>query len=200
MTTYFFNEEKNGIEVKFDSKPAPETIATLKKHGFRWHGKRKIWYAKQTPETLETAKALAENAEPETAPATDPEPVKNIYGVQVGDIFHASWGYEQTTNDFFQVVALAGKTSVRVRQVDPPIIGSEAVSGMSEDRFYKISRDILPPSPTSIFIKDQEKGDLKRLKSYAADKVSNPQFYLTSYADAYYCEPGTMKAYESWYY
>ena len=67
------------------------------------------------------------------------------------------------------------------------------------DRTYKLTNELLPPAHHSVFIKDQENGDLKRLKSYAADGKSNPQFYLSSFADAYYCEGDTITKYESWY-
>ena len=199
MIKYFINEEKNGVEVKFDSKPNAGTLDTLKSNGFKWNPKKKVWYAKQTPERIELAKALAENTEPETTTA-EPKTKRNKFGVVVGDIFSSSWGYEQTNNNFFQVVQLVGESSVRVVEVQPETIKSEAVSSMAEDRTYKITRDFLPAKRSSIFIKDQVKGDLKRLKSYQADGVSKPQFYLTSYADAYYCEPGNMTTYNSWYY
>ena len=123
----------------------------------------------------------------------------NKYGVKVGDIFSASWGYEQTNVDFFQVIALIGTSSVRVREVYPQMTKETAVSGMSADRTYKLTNELLPPAQHSVFIKDQENGDLKRLKSYAADGKSNPQFYLSSFADAYYCEGDTITKYESWY-
>ena len=123
------------------------------------------------------------------------------YGVKVGDFFSASWGYEQTNVDFFQVVALVGETSVRVREVNPPIILTDGIGPMAEDRVYDLNTSvILPPDPRSCFIKDQENGDLKRLKSYAADGKSNPQFYLASYTDAHYCPNETAKKYVSWYY
>lgn len=125
--------------------------------------------------------------------------VSNKFGVKVGDVFCASWGYEQTQNDFFQVVALAGTTSVRVREVNPVMVDRSAVSSMSEDRTFRIDGKMLPPVDRSLWIKDQEHGDLKRLKSFYKDG-SHPQFYLTSYCDAYYCEPGNVKVYESWYY
>ncbi|MBI6005864.1 hypothetical protein H8J86_07850 [Clostridium perfringens] len=48
-----YNEEKNGIEVKFNTKPAQEVINDLKANGFRWHSIKKIWYAKQTKERRE---------------------------------------------------------------------------------------------------------------------------------------------------
>lgn len=202
--SYTINPELNGIEITFEGKPGDDVRAELKNNGFRWHKAKKLWYAKQTAERLAIVERIADGEVKEadvTAKAKPETPKKNNkYNVQVGDIFSASWGYEQTNNDFFQVVEVVGKSSVRVREVHPPIIKTDAVGPMAEDREYKITRGLLPPAERSVFIKDQVKGDLKRLRSYAADGVSNPQFYLTSYADAHYCNPGKMKTYESWYY
>lgn len=62
---YTLNSEKNGIEILFSEKPNIETRGALKSHGFRWHKKRGIWYAKQTDERLEFAQQIArgENVE-----------------------------------------------------------------------------------------------------------------------------------------
>ena len=46
------NEEKNGIELRFDDKPEAEVIEALKSNGFRWSGKQKMWFAKQTDESM----------------------------------------------------------------------------------------------------------------------------------------------------
>lgn len=54
------NNEKNGIEVRFDSKPAAEIISNLKANGFRWSSKQKMWYAKQTAERMEFTGKLGE--------------------------------------------------------------------------------------------------------------------------------------------
>ena len=89
--------------------------------------------------------------------------------------------------------------SVRVREVCPPVVKREAVSGMSEDITIRNTSEMLPATSSSVFIKDQEKGDLKRLKSFAADGVSNPQFNLTSFADAWKVEADEITVYESWY-
>lgn len=209
------NTEFNGIEISFTAKPARCTLDALKAQGFRWHNKKALWYAKNTPERMEAAQAICnigdyalqilaeEAAENRPAygkgkkkPAAKPA---NKYGVKVGDIFRASWGYDQTNNDFFQVVALVGESSVRVREVRLPLIDRSAVSGTSEDRTFKVTRELLPACSSSVFIKDQEKGDLKRLKSYAADGKSYPQFNLASFCDAHYCGGDTIKVYESWY-
>lgn len=56
-----YNEEKNGIEVKFNNKPEQEVINSLKANGFRWHSIKKIWYAKQTKERREFINCLTPN-------------------------------------------------------------------------------------------------------------------------------------------
>jgi len=45
------NTEKKGIEVGFNSKPSDAIIEGLKRNGFRWHFKKKVWYAKDTDAT-----------------------------------------------------------------------------------------------------------------------------------------------------
>ena len=164
MTTLTLNKELNGIEIRFDCKPISSTLESLKKSGFRWHRQKKFWYAKQTPERIKLAQSITDGKEIKTVTTKEKAEKKNVFGVKVGDIFSASWGYEQTNNDFFQVIALVGEKSVRVREVNPPIVRRDPVSGVAEDRVYKITGEILPPSPHSVFIKDQEKGDLKRIK------------------------------------
>lgn len=204
MTTLTLNKELNGIEIRFDCKPISSTLESLKKSGFRWHRQKKFWYAKQTPERIELAQSITDGKEIKTATTKEKAEKKNVFGVKVGDIFSASWGYEQTNNDFFQVVALVGEKSVRVREVNLPLINSDPVSGMAEDRVYKITGEILPPSPHSVFIKDQEKGDLKRIKpGYFQDEEeakNNCYFDISSYASAYKCNGEIKKVYESWYY
>lgn len=204
MTTLTLNQELNGIEIKFDCKPISSTLESLKKSGFRWHRQKKFWYAKQTPERIKLAQSITDGKEIKTVTTKEKAEKKNVFGVKVGDIFSASWGYEQTNNDFFQVIALVGEKSVRVREVNPPIVRRDPVSGMAEDRVYKITGEILPPSPHSVFIKDQEKGDLKRIKpGYFQDEEeakNNCYFDISSYASAYKCNGETKKVYESWYY
>ncbi|BAU28126.1 hypothetical protein DFP93_101202 [Aneurinibacillus soli] len=73
--TITLNEEKNGIEVSFGSKPAPEVLAQLKAHGFRWFQPKKAWIAKQTPERLGFAQSLS--GESSTGdPSTDSQPAE----------------------------------------------------------------------------------------------------------------------------
>lgn len=188
------NPEFNSIEILFDGKPSEEIRAALKALRFRWHGVKKVWYGYTTEEAARAA--IDGKPAAEQQPKTKTEKA-NKFGVKVGDIFSASWGYEQTTTDFFQVVELVGTSSVRVREVNLPIVDSTAVSSMSEDRVYKICRDLLPAASSSAFIKDQERGDIKRLAEGYAGGV---KFRLASFASAYICTGDTIKTYESWYY
>lgn len=187
------NTQFNSIEISFDSIPAPAVRQALKDLRFRWHSVKKVWYGYTTEETARAAIDGKPAAKVEKAEKV------NKFGVKVGDLFYTSWGYEQTNVNFFQVIELVGTSSVRVREVYPPMIDETAVSGMSADRTYKITRDLLPAASHASFIKDQEKGDLKRLKSYMQDG-SHPQFNLSSFANAYLVEGDSIKTYESWYY
>lgn len=191
------NEQFKSNEITFESKPDAGTITALKSLRFRWNPKKACWYGFADPETIKATL----NGEKVIVPVKAKEPKKNKYGVKVGDYFSASWGYDQTNVDFFQVIALVGESSVRVREVRPELIAEDGYShGMAADRTYKLDTSkMAPKSPFSTFITDQENGDLKRIKSHAADGVSNPYFYLSSFANAYKITGDTVKTYESWY-
>ena len=190
------NAAYNSLEVYFEGKPGEAIRAALKALKFRWNNKKMCWYGFADREEVMKA---CEGAKVETtAPATKKKK-KNKFGVKVGDYFSICWGYEQTNVDFFQVIALVGETSVRIREVNPPIIEEEAINSMAADRVYKLDKTkILEPSHYSVFIKDQENGDLKRVKEgYYRD--GRPIIDIGGHlADL---ETGeTTKTYGSWYY
>lgn len=203
MTAYTINTntEFNSTEISFEGKPSEAIRDALKALRFRWHNVKKVWYGYKTREEVEAA-IKGEAAKTKTTPKNAEK--ANKYGVKVGDIFESSWGYEQTNVDFFQVISLVGETSVRVRQVCPELIKEDAICGMSADRTYKLTNELLPPSRSSLFIEDQENGDLKRLKpGYDKDPETankNCHFKLRDFANAYKCNGETVKVYESWYY
>lgn len=192
-----FNEKFNSIELHFDSKPSAEIRDQLKAHGFRWHNLNKLWYAKQNEKTSLFAAELYGKFKPaDETPAPAPRKT-NKYGVGVGDIFHTSWGYDQTNNDFFQVVALVGESSVRIREVYPKLIAEKGVSGMASDYTYEITDELLPPADRSVFIKDQEKGDLKRIQ--VSKYGGEPYIRIDSFATARRVKNDKITVYESWY-
>lgn len=197
MATYAINEQYHGIEISFDTKPAKAVLDALKNAGFRWHNVKRLWYAKQTDSRLALVRSITDTQAP-AAPAKKPEKrttaqkaKTNKYGVKVGDLFYTSWGYDQTNIDFFQVIKLVGDSSVRVRQVIPQSRRIDAYTDGSTVDEYSNTGELLPPSPYSVFIEDQENGDLKRLKSYMQDG-SRPQFKLSTFADAWKVESETI--------
>ena len=83
------------------------------------------------------------------------------------------------------------------------MIDEDPTCSMAADRTYKITDKLLPPAPSSVFIEDQENGDLKRLKpGYDKDPEiakAHCSFKLDSFATAFKCNGDTIKLYESWY-
>lgn len=194
-TYQIINYSEKAIALVGDTKPIKDQLKAI---GGRFNprltcGAGWIFSAK----VREQLEALLNGGEV-SVPAAKPQ--VNKYGVKVGDIFEASWGYEQTNVNFFQVVALVGESSVRVREVCLKPIDCDPTCSMAANYTYELPQgEILPAKERSTWINDQEKGDLKRLKSWAADKVSNPLFSLADYADAHLCTGKEVKCYESWY-
>lgn len=186
------NTALNGIEVSFPSKPAASIIEALKAQGFRWHRKKALWYAKSTPERLEAVQHLED--QPSQLLEAQPAKAAPAHGVKVGDLFYITWGYEQTNNDFFQVVALVGNQSVRVRQIIPEAVERIPCSHMSDDVRYKVPEpgEMLPACTFSVFLKDEERGDVKRL----TDSCEGPAFRLKGHLATLY---KGQTLYNSWY-
>jgi len=74
MCKIALNQELNGIELSFEKKPERATLDAIKAHGFRWNGKKCVWYAKQTADRLTFAETLGQiEKETTTAAAYDLE-------------------------------------------------------------------------------------------------------------------------------
>lgn len=54
------NQELKGIELSFESKPDKATLDAIKAQGFRWNGRKMVWYAKQTADRLTFAESLGQ--------------------------------------------------------------------------------------------------------------------------------------------
>ena len=53
-----FTAEFDGVEVYFPAKPSEATRDDLKSAGYRWHSKKKCWYAKNTDKNLQAMRAI----------------------------------------------------------------------------------------------------------------------------------------------
>lgn len=58
------NQEQQGLELQFPERPERSVIEQIKEQGFRWHHKKKLWFAKETPARLEFAKRLGADIDP----------------------------------------------------------------------------------------------------------------------------------------
>lgn len=68
------NEEKQGIELYFETIPDYADRKELKENGYKWHNVKKCWYKKENVNIVKKA-----------------EKIINELGVKVGDIFESSW-------------------------------------------------------------------------------------------------------------
>ena len=185
------NDQFNSIEITFDGKPSEAVRDALKALKFRWHGVKKVWYGYKTEEEVKAAI----DGKPSEGKTAVTEPAVNSLGVKVGDLFSMSWGYEQTNVDYFQVVALVGASSVRVRGVCPEMIAETPTCGMAADRTYRTNTNgELLPAHRSVFINDDEKGDVKRLS------LDGTPYIKMKDHRAHKCMNDTETVYESWYY
>lgn len=187
------NQEHRGIELYFDNKPESRILTTLKENRFKWHNVKKCWFAKDSETVRKIAEAIAEEKTYVEPAATKKEETHFEFDVKVGDIFVASWGYDQTNLDFFQVIALKGMKSVMIREVKLPIKEERGTSWASREVSFKITNEILEPAEYSSFVKDQQKGMLKRLMGTR----DNPYIDLSSFANARLYRGEEL--YESWY-
>ena len=142
MCTMAINNEFNGIELVFESKPAKEILESIKAAGFRWHNLKKLWYAKQTPERMALAEKLSGDTVPAVAApaATATKEIVSKYGIKVGDILEDSWGYEQTNVEFYKVTKIISPCKIEIVEVGHTQL--DAVSSMSCHVVPDVNREI----------------------------------------------------------
>lgn len=88
MTSYKLNNEKNGVELYFESCPPLETRETLKNAGWRWNKFSGCWYNKQTPDNVKLAQSMS-NGEEQT---TEQTPEKINYKPLIDEYARRKWG------------------------------------------------------------------------------------------------------------
>ena len=124
MCTLSINNELNGIELVFETKPAQAILTTIKDAGFRWHNLKKLWYAKQTPERMALAQKLSGGTVTETAPAVATEVVSK-YDVKVGDILTGSFGYNMTIAEIYKVSKIVSAHYIEIVEIGRTLVDSD---------------------------------------------------------------------------
>ncbi|MCL2310945.1 MAG: hypothetical protein FWC41_00440 [Firmicutes bacterium] len=125
------------IEVEEDGKASPRPP--------RW------WAEQNIPKTLfpNRNKQNAKNI------------VKNIHGVEVGDIFYTSWGYDQTNVCFYQVVAVTSRMAT-IREIRSKVTETEFMQGIKEP----IKDDFVSEKLTRTKTGDWDKKNLANCDGY----------------------------------
>lgn len=118
-----FNEEKNGIELRFPAKPAASVLDDLKAHGWRWSRFSACWYQRDTEANRAYAAALARgDNDPEPPTGTDGEPsvTPEAQGFKVGGWINS--GPSQTAT---KLRALADGMDNAIEEKMHPAIGNQ---------------------------------------------------------------------------
>lgn len=106
---------------------------------------------------------------------TVPE-VKNKYGVKVGDIFYASWGYDQTNVDYFQVIRVT-ESGAYFRPIGQKLVKSSEYGHEEVMPAKNMWDDSWNP-----FMKGNPKGSFKKIQVY---RDGEPYIHLASYTNGH---------------
>lgn len=79
---YTLNAAKNGVEIRFDSKPAADVLEAIKAAGYRWSRTQRLWWARQNEKTLAVAKQIASEGVPQENGASGGKPDKSDKAAQ----------------------------------------------------------------------------------------------------------------------
>ncbi|MFC9656671.1 LPD29 domain-containing protein [Bacillus subtilis] len=109
------NEELNGIELYFDSKPEQEVLTHLKSNGFRYSGFKKCWWNKRNEKSMEVANSLTKQ---EIAYATTTKPKKKTKNEKLS-LWDATQWNDIDVNKEQEVKEMAKEIIKHVRQRFP---------------------------------------------------------------------------------
>ncbi|MEZ5651867.1 MAG: hypothetical protein R3E87_15120 [Burkholderiaceae bacterium] len=153
-------------------------------------GKAAIFYAYKSPEArfASVSKWLADIEASHQANEERKAKAKaaSARKLAVGDVLRCSWGYEQTNVDFYEVVALVGKSMVEIRAIASEAENDSGSNGFSGQCVPCPGQYIGEP------MRKKAQGDHVRIESYAnAYKlepiavVGDKPVYESSYWSAY---------------
>ncbi|MBU8803389.1 LPD29 domain-containing protein [Bacillus subtilis] len=109
------NEELNGIELYFGSKPEEEVLTHLKSNGFRYSGLKKCWWNKRNEKSMQVANSLTKQ---EITYATVTKPKKKTKIEKLG-LWDATQWNEFKVNKEQEVKEMAKEIRKHVRQRFP---------------------------------------------------------------------------------
>ena len=106
-----WNDETLAIQVYYREVPHCSAICFVGKAVKpTWHYRFKNGEQRQA-EVTNTFKRVSERLEYKAQQKASKIAASANHGVKVGDVFRSSWGYDQTNIDYYQVIAVTGKTA-----------------------------------------------------------------------------------------
>ena len=110
-----WNDTDLGIQVYYKEQPYPAALCFVGKAiKPTWHYRFKNGEQRQAQvtKTFEDANRKAEYKAQQKAKKSE---AMSNHGVVAGDVFRCSWGYDQTNIDYYEVIAVTGKTATVCR-------------------------------------------------------------------------------------
>ncbi|MEC0631404.1 hypothetical protein P8860_19130 [Bacillus spizizenii] len=112
------NEELNGIELYFDSKPEQEVLTHLKSNGFRFSGFKKCWWNKRTEKSMQIANDITKQKNTSSNTITITNTSRKDRGVKIS-LWDATKWNEFEVNKEQEVKEMAKEIRKHVRQRFP---------------------------------------------------------------------------------
>lgn len=132
---YEINDKQNGIEVYFDSCPESYVRDQLKTNGFKWHGGKKCWYARQSQERFYFVRSLcgdadaaSDGSEPLTQIEIPRKPAENDTDFYVEPSITRACCYAAKMKEFMSISKAEWKKEMRSafkEEVDLPLSSSQ---------------------------------------------------------------------------
>ena len=97
--------------------------------------------------------------------------------VKVGDVFHSSWGYDMTINDFYKVIDVLGSKKIKLKQLKNKVLSGNHFAG--EETFHK----------------NEFKKDAEEFTRMVNANYSKPVVKINSYNQAFKIDPKNERTY-----
>lgn len=165
-----YNDSDLGIQIYFNDKTGCYGLCYIgKAKKPSWHYRFKS-AEQRSQEVARTFKRVQEIAEFKADRKAKKAEASANHGVKVNDVFRSSWGYDQTNIDYYQVIAVTGKTAT-IRKI----------AQLSENTEY-LQGNCVPA--VNQFIGEPKK---KLIQKYSTD--SSAFVKINSFSNAYKIEP-----------
>ena len=178
--TINLNQDLNGIEIIFASKPATAILEALKKQGFKWNNKKSLWYAKQTDNRLTFANSLGQTETTET-PASN-KPVKISFDKEmITEEYKKAWSYDSHMTNYCvnKLANIAILPDGGIISIDKQSIETRFCFGESGYDFEDAQKMAYHAQTSEEYFKKENMASFNEyIKDLEEALTENPRYYL----------------------